>query len=358
MTEKKIISKKAVITAVAIVLVLAMVADVVISALIKVNITGQQVVDSASAAKNYLADNTDYVKMNDADRARTVLKQAIARFGNEFESHYEASSIAIAKEDYETALQETKTCLAMIDHDNIRYGELLNRKGCLEALLDRKDEAEATFRQVTELTDDYPVAHLMLAELSLEKGDAPAATEELVKYAELSPGDVSQLPVIAELYYGQTKYTEAISWGEKALETGCEPDMDLYNTIGLSRILLGDLEAAEKDIDRAVKLGEEKTAKDGVMPQYVIISLPETYYYRGLCALAREDYDAALPDFEKTIEMGNTTALSFYNRGICRLQKEDYAGCLEDMTIVAESDDESGLKETAASIVEALQSAL
>ena len=79
---------------------------------------------------------------------------------------------------------------------------------------------------------------------------------------------------------------------------------------------------------------------------------------RGLCALAREDYDAALPDFEKTIEMGNTTALSFYNRGICRLQKEDYAGCLEDMTIVAESDDESGLKETAASIVEALHQAL
>lgn len=358
--ETKKTSKKEVIRNIAFFLALTIFVTSIVSYLTTgATITSSDVIlDANTAAESYLAKNTEYVQQNRGDRAKTLLKKVLSGFNEDYNTHYGAMSVAIANQKYEEALEECNACLALIDEGNANYMGMLMKKGCLEALLQKYQDAVATFHSVIRIDETLPQAHLMLAELYLEQGDVIGATSELVSYSGLNPGDSSQLPVISELYYGQGNYQKAIEYGEKALASGVEPDMDLYNAIGLSRLLGGDYEAAVKDIDRAVELGEKEREDGQTLHEHAIAPLGETCYYRGLCKLTLEQYEEAIPDFDRAIELGYKTSLAYYNRGVCRLQTEDYTGSYEDMKIVVENNDEPEITEIAASIIKAIDDAM
>ena len=341
------------------ILIVALLITGLFSRLVQVSISAQTVADAASAAGNYLVDNTEYVNMNPIDRAKAVLRNALSNYGDEFNKHYEAASIAIGQEEYEEALEEITACLELIDESNDKYLDLVIKKGCLEALLGKYDEAIESFRLALSIDDSAAQAHLLIAELLLEKNDILGATDHLTRYAELTPEDSSQLPVIAELQYGQSNYAKAIEYGEKAIAKGCDADMDLYNSIALSYLLQGDYEKARKYLDKAVESGEAaKTAAGGAEPAYAISPLSETYYYRGLSKLTLGSFSEAKADYDKSIELGYATSLVYYNRGVCELQEEDYQACYDDMKIVVEIGDEEELVTIAQTIVDAIDSAI
>ena len=359
MGEESKLTKREVIRNIALILVAAILVTSIASYLATgaTIAASDQIVDANSAAESYLANNTDYVQQSRVDRAKTLLKNAVSGFSDDYGTHKNAMSVAIANQKYEEALKECNACLELIDDSNQDYQELLTKKGCLEALLGKYPEAVESFNKVIELDDSMAQAHLLLAELYLEQGNVISATEHMVKYSELNPDDNSQLPVICELYYGQNNYSKAIEYGDKAIRSGCIPDMDLYNAIGLSRLLTGDYANAMKDFDKAIELGEKDSAEGNGGRTYAIAQLGETYYYRGLCKLTLEQYDEAIMDYDKAIELGYQTSLAYYNRGVCKLQKEDYYGCYDDMKVVVEKGDEPEITEIAATLVNAIDDA-
>ena len=315
------------------------------------------IVDASSAAESYLAKNTDYVQQNRLDRAKARLRDAVAGFRESYETHKNAMSIAIANQKYDEALEECDACLTLIGQSHADYEDILTKKGCLEALLGKYSEAVETLKKVADIDDNKAEVHLLLAELYLEQGDITVATEELVKYSDLNPEDSTQLPVICELYYGKGNYLKAIEYGERALASGAAPDMDLYNAVGLSRLLTGDFAAARQDIDKAIECGEKDLAEGQTARTYAIAQLGETYYFRGLCELSLEQYDEAITDYDRAIELGYQTSLAYYNRGVCKLQVEDYEGCYEDMKVVAQKGDEPEITEIAETLIQAIDTA-
>lgn len=357
--ESKKLTKKQVIRNIALILVVAILVTSIASYLATgASITANApVVDASSAAENYLAENTEYVQQNRVDRAKTLLQNALSGFSDNYNSHYNALSVAIANQKYEEALTECEACLALIDEDHQNYLDLMTKKGCLEALLGKYPEATESFKKVIAVKDDMAQAHLLLAELYLEQADVEGATEHLVKYSELAPDDNSQLAVICELYYGQNDYQKAIEYGEKALKSGYEPDMDLYNAIGLSKLLTGDYKTATGYFDKAIACGEKESSGSTGERAHAIASLGETYYYRGLCRLTLEQYEDAISDYDKAIELGYQTSLAYYNRGVCKLQLEDYFGCYDDMKVVVGKGDEPEITEIAQTLITAIDDA-
>lgn len=359
MGDESKLTKREIIRNIALILVVAILVTTIASYLATgASITANApVVDANSAAENYLAENTEYVQQNRLDRAKALLKNAMSGFSEDYGTRKNSMSIAIANQKYEEALKKCDACLALIDENHQDYLDILTKKGCLEALLGNYSDAVTTFTKVIALDDSMAQAHLLLAELYLEEGDAIAATEQLVRYSELAPDDNSQLAVICELYYGQNNYRKAIEYGEKAIKSGCTPDMDLYNAIGLSRLLTGDYANAMKDINKAIELGEKDVSEGNGGRTYAIAQLGETYYYRGLCELTLEKYEDAIKDYDKAIELGYQTSLAYYNRGVCKLQIEDYYGCYDDMKIVVEKDEEPEITEIASTLVKAIDDA-
>ena len=357
--EKKVSKRKRIIRATAILLIAATLVTTLASYIAAgVSIAEQtQIVDANTAAEGYLAKNTDYVQASRLDRAKSLLGQALSVFREDYNSHQQALSVAIANEKYDKALEEADACLGFLEETDPDYSDILTKKGCIEALLGRYAEAKITFEKVLELDPDMAQAHLLLAELCLESAEVVPATEHLVRYAELTPEDVSQLPVIAELYYGQKKYEKAIEYGEKAIASGAPEDMDLRNAIGLSRLLLGKYSDAIEDLNKGIELGE-KEAQKNPDKEYAIAPLNETYYYRGLCKLTLASYAEAIADYDKAIDTGYGTSLAYYNRAVCKLQQEDYQGCYDDMKVVQEMNDDAEQVEIAKSITDSIDQAL
>lgn len=357
--EEKVSKRKRIIRTTAILLIVAMLVTTLASYLATgATIAEQtQIVDANTAAEDYLAKNTDYVQAGRLDRAKALLGQALSGFREDYNSHQQALSVAIANEKYDKALEEANACLELLEESDPNYLDILTKKGCIEALLGKYEDAKVSFEKVLELNPDMAQAHLLLAELCLESAEVVPATEHLVRYAELTPEDVSQLPVIAELYYGQNKYEKAIEYGEKAVESGAPEDMDLRNAIGLSKLLLGRYSDAIEDLNMGIELGE-KEAQENPTKVYAIAPLNETYYYRGLCKLTLASYSEAIADYDQAINTGYETSLAYYNRAVCKLQQEDYQGCYDDMKVVQEKNDEEELVEIARTITDAIDQAL
>lgn len=357
--EQKVSKRKRIIQETAFLLIVATLVTTLASYLATgVSIAEQtQIVDANTAAEGYLAKNTDYVQASRLDRAKSILGQALSVFQEDYNSHQQALSIAIANEKYDKALEEADACLDLLEESDPNYLDILTKKGCIEALLGRYAEAKISLEKVLELNPDMAQAHLLLAELCLESAEVAPATEHLVRYAELTPEDVSQLPVIAELYYGQKKYEKAIEYGEKSIASGAPEDMDLRNAVGLSKLLLGNYSDAIDDLNKGIELGE-KEAQENPYKVYAIAPLNETYYYRGLCKLTLASYAEAIADFDQAINTGYGTSLAYYNRAVCKLQQEDYQGCYDDMKIVQEKNDEAELVEIAKGITDGIDQAL
>lgn len=84
-----------------------------------------------------------------------------------------------------------------------------------------------------------------------------------------------------------------------------------------------DFKAAIKDYDKAIKSDAN----------YV-----EAYFNRGTCALAIEDLKSAMLDFNKTIELDPTFVQAYYNRAAAYVSQKKYTESLPDLDKTIELD--------------------
>ena len=81
------------------------------------------------------------------------------------------------------------------------------------------------------------------------------------------------------------------------------------------------------------------------------------YYYRGLCRLTLEQFDAAAEDYTRAIERGVSPQLSHYGRGVAELMRPapDYEQAAEDLLFAANYEGDDADTETSAQALALLE---
>ena len=327
--------------------------------------------NAGNAAETYLAGETEYVNASGFERFVEQLRSL--RRPADLEDYYRRASARIALEDYEEALAYIDECLALYtaDYGEELHADLLIKRGCLLTMLDRGDEAVAPLEQALEIDPAQSDVYLVLAQVYSAQGDAEALTGALTAYLALEPqqGDIRLL--LAQLYYAAGAYAAAADEAQRLLDEGEDgPELtSLSAGIGLALIGEGDYERALALLDGAIALheagaDEAQDAADADEPADT--AQPETpseadmdalYYYRGLCRLTLEQFDAAAEDYTRAIERGVSPQLSHYGRGVAELMRPapDYEQAAEDLLFAANYEGDDADTETSAQALALLE---
>ena len=102
--------------------------------------------------------------------------------------------------------------------------------------------------------------------------------------------------------------------------------------------LKGYGQTAEEYFDRANKKSHSKNFNGAIEDYTKAIELDSNYqgayYNRGVSKKILQDYNGAIDDFNKSIRLArrNLQAHPYYNRGYCKYQLKDYKGAIDDFT--------------------------
>jgi tetratricopeptide (TPR) repeat protein len=98
----------------------------------------------------------------------------------------------------------------------------------------------------------------------------------------------------------------------------------IYYERGWARAEKGDYEGAIADLTKAIELNPKQA---------------RAYAERGWARRQRGDYDGAIADYNRAIELAPRVSSAYYdNRGLARLEKGDCGGAIADFTKVIELD--------------------
>lgn len=117
------------------------------------------------------------------------------------------------------------------------------------------------------------------------------------------------------------KLIESMSQTESMNQTENLKLFDKYFYSGFSKDSLGDFEGAIEDYTKAIELDYNVSKDVGV-----------TYNNRGLSKFKIKDYIGAIADYTKAIELNPNDGVTYQNRGTSKYELEDYRGAIADFT--------------------------
>jgi tetratricopeptide (TPR) repeat protein len=220
---------------------------------------------------------------------------------------------------------------------------------------------ETAYHRAVNLAPDDPFNHLLLGLLYVERANYPLALQELEKSANLNSCAVDVRLVLAFTYLQQNEYPKAISACRAALNI--EPDnADAYYTLGVIQYLQRQLDDAESSLSKAVLLRPgfvparyalssvymaQKAYAKAVAEREIIVTMapdivdyqsdlayaydkagrleeavaayrkalssnddPETRTYLALVYVEKQDYDAAITEYQLSIAKNPNFALA------------------------------------------------
>lgn len=342
--------KKGGITAlkiVAAILVLIMGGSLILQSFISVGFldlnTDGDSVDALSA--DFLQENIEYFTMTDYERLQLFLTASLTS-SDTVEHHYAKAAIALADEDYNTALSEIQACIELTDTESSDYQELLIKEGCIMAMMAMYEEASHVFEQILEVDPDNTDILLLQAQIMVELGDAVGAVEALDTYLELTGPNVTYYAIMTQLCYEALEYEKSVAYGEAAIEMDASvaEDGEVLRYIGYSLLLgTGDYEGASVYFTQALELLPEDA---------------DLYNFRGLCYLALGYSEEAIQDFNQAIDLGLNGTSQYYNRGICYLNLGEIELSKADLEMAIEVGDDEELSAIAELIIEELDAYL
>ena len=103
----------------------------------------------------------------------------------------------------------------------------------------------------------------------------------------------------------------------KSGDTQNPQDASTYNNRGAAKDDLGNYQGAIADYNKAIEIN----------PQYA-----GAYYNRGNTKYELKDYQGAIADYTKAIEIDPQYASAYQNRGLARIMSKDYVGASADYT--------------------------
>ncbi|MCH7691161.1 MAG: tetratricopeptide repeat protein [candidate division Zixibacteria bacterium] len=192
---------------------------------------------------------------------------------------------------------------------------------------------------------------------ALDLGDSSKAVSLLANEIRLDPAYHINYYTLGRIYYNRTQYSEALAQFEKALKKKKKHYQSLY-FLGLSQLKLGELESAEKSMDKGLRkasklkvwfengYGLVKLAQGdfqeadrcfrralAIEPDNAEyhINLGDANFYQGIPSLAIIEYEEALKVDTASLEV-------YYHWAEACLDMKDYNCAIEKLKIVLTKD--------------------
>lgn len=273
--------------------------------------------DKREAAVNYLAENTEYVNKNRAERVMDYLETLGPK--ETLQDYYTLASTQIARAEYAAALESIEKCLALYnDEGRDLYLDLLLKRGCLQVMLGRYDEALKSLDLA--LAEDPGAAdvYLVKAQIYAERQNIKALAECLTAYVRLRPEDNVIRALLAQAQFSDGDYEAAARQYEEIMQNN--PTAEIEYLYGLNAVRNSDFAAGEAALTSAISKDD---GFDGI------------YYYRGVCRMSLGDYAGAVEDMTISIDREDMVHASYYTRGICLLMNNEYEKGLADIQYAA-----------------------
>ena len=262
--------------------------------------------------------STGYLSRNTLDRAWAILRTTVRR-PRTYEDFDLYASIAIAREDYETAIPYLRGCIDTYDGDDAGERAILwLRLASLYVLAEDHPAAMDALDRALEENGDLAPAWFLRAQLDLSRGETDAAVADLEVYRRLDTSDPVILSSLGALYEATGDYAAA----EECYTAGIT-DERTY-TVGLladrarCRLQLGDRDGAENDL-------ETYFSRDGDDPAGEAAAL------LGACRMEKQDYRGALAMFHRAVDDGYATPDVLYRQSVlCAYLCGEYARAAAD----------------------------
>lgn len=188
---------------------------------------------------------------------------------------------------------------------------------------------------------DDTLGYVLRAITYLNSGNIDAARKDIAKALELNENHVLAQDVQGLIFLKEQRYREAIDAFDRVISSNPQIHLAHYNR-GVARRLMGDLEGALKDFDKAVEL-EQDFSKNSLTRNFAevisgtAVEIPEpdrdyteALFFRGLTRKLLGDYQGALQDFDEAIRLNSKDPEAYNNRGNIRMLFGDYPRAIED----------------------------
>ena len=167
----------------------------------------------------------------------------------------------------------------------------------------RLDEAQQRFMAAIRADGGYAEAYLELAAIYRQQERPEPAKQQLLDLLEAVPEHPAALQALAEIFFGQKAYEDALAYAFRAQEQGCS---GLYNIIGGSYAMLDHPEEAIAAFEKALAEGAEVS-----------------------CQLARlyaqqENYPQSIRYYQSALKADSTSASLYYELGMMHFNMENY----------------------------------
>jgi len=111
----------------------------------------------------------------------------------------------------------------------------------------------------------------------------------------------------------------------------CLPGQGMAQKLSANEyVVRGDKERQKDNYDAAIAEYDQALALDP--------KLFEAYEGRGIARVEKNDLDGALADFSRTVELNPKAATVYFNRAIVKSRKKDFDGALKDYDLAIERD--------------------
>ena len=287
-------------------------------------------------AMKYLAENTGYINKKRSERTWNLIQTI--KGADDLNDCYLTASIYIGSARYEDALTYIDKCLQMCPKDEREdfYAELLTKKGCLLTLLGRDDEAVKALDSVIECKPDSSDAYMVLIQIYYTANDLENLEKTLAAYLEIVPENTDMRATYLQVLMSNGNTKEAEVQCKLLEEYDKEGTYKNDTEHALAVIALGreDFTGAMKHLTKMTDYEE---------------AYPDVAYDKGVCHMASGDYDKAVEEFTRSINIGYMKQYCYYSRAVCEfsLEEPDHEGTFNDLKAAIEYDEEDRNEETA-----------
>ncbi len=255
-------------------------------------------------------------------------------------SEYSELIDAINKNDYKAAVDKTNKLLAEETDPELHAGfqellcELYYNTGQYQ------ESVDAANKRLSMQGEPESVMYYVCGLSNIQLQNYCDAVDNLIKAKELNYEDTDSINLqLAIAAYSDKDYEKAAKYAADYLGGSAKDDASLCRYIAaLSEMNLGNYESSIGYLDEI--LAEEEDS--------------ELYYFRGIDNMAMENYEAAVDDFKRCLEMGKKDTDVYYDLGICQISIGEVDAGVENLNVVIQKNDRPELTTAASNILTAL----
>ena len=230
---------------------------------------------------------------------------------------------------------------------NPKYSEAYGYRGVAENAKGDWDGAIADCNRAIDLDPKYAYAYNNRGKAKMGKGDWDGAIADCTKAIEFSPKNPVTYINRAEAKKAKGDLSGVIADYSKVIEIDPQ-NADAYINRGDAKRHKGDWDGAIADYSKAIEVHPEYTASyyDHSIAKVNIEFDPKypAYCNRGIAKVNSGDWDGAIADFTKAIEINSQDADAYSYRGQAKKAKGDQAGADADFAQATKLKDPYGTK--------------